>query len=124
MKQTSKPHDISGCEVQDEIFSSDSVRPDPEVSEKKPGGKFTAAYKLRILREFDACTHKGEKGALLRREGLYHPTYAHGNGNVKRGSYGVFPRKNVAGKPRKSIRWQKKLPSWNERTGSWQKGSL
>jgi len=72
MKQTSKIHDISGCEVRDENFSADSVRPDPEVLEKKPRRKFTAAYKLRILKEFDACTHKGEKGALLRREGLYH----------------------------------------------------
>jgi transposase-like protein len=72
MKQTSKIHDISGCEVRDENFSADSVRPDPEVLEKKPRRKFTAAYKLRILKEFEACTHKGEKGALLRREGLYH----------------------------------------------------
>jgi len=72
MKQTSKIHDISGCEVQDENFSANSVRPDPEVSEKKPRREFTAAYKLRILKEFDACVNKGEKGALLRREGLYH----------------------------------------------------
>jgi len=40
--------------------------------EKKPRRKFTAAYKLRILQEFDACVRPGEKGALLRREGLYH----------------------------------------------------
>jgi len=72
MNQTSKIHDISGYEVQDENFSVDSVRPDPEVLEKKPRRKFTAAYKLRILEEFDACVNKGEKGALLRREGLYH----------------------------------------------------
>ena len=45
---------------------------DPEVLEKKPRRKFTAAYKLRILKEFDACANQGEKGALLRREGLYH----------------------------------------------------
>ena len=32
---------------------------------------FTAAYKLRILREADACTEPGQIGALLRREGLY-----------------------------------------------------
>ena len=46
--------------------------PDPEVSEKKPRRHFTAAYKLRILKEYDACTEPGEIGALLRREGLYH----------------------------------------------------
>ena len=33
--------------------------------------RFTAEYKLRILRETEACTRPGEIGALLRREGLY-----------------------------------------------------
>lgn len=47
--------------------------PDSEVSEKKPRRKFTAAYKLRVLKEYEACcTVPGEIGALLRREGLYH----------------------------------------------------
>ena len=32
---------------------------------------FTAEYKLTILAEYDRCTETGEKGALLRREGLY-----------------------------------------------------
>lgn len=31
---------------------------------------FTAVYKLRMVEEYDAAEH-GEKGALLRREGLY-----------------------------------------------------
>jgi len=33
--------------------------------------QFTAEYKLRIVREADACKGAGEIGALLRREGLY-----------------------------------------------------
>src|SRR5262249_28074097 len=33
--------------------------------------QFSAEYKLRILREADACGSPGETGALLRREGLY-----------------------------------------------------
>jgi len=45
--------------------------PDPEVPEKKPRRRFTAKYKLRILDEADACTEKGQLGALLRKEGLY-----------------------------------------------------
>ena len=32
---------------------------------------FSAEYKLAILAEYDACTETGEKGAILRREGLY-----------------------------------------------------
>ena len=45
--------------------------PDPEVSDRPKRRKFTAEYKLRILRELDACTEPGQKGAILRREGLY-----------------------------------------------------
>jgi transposase-like protein len=45
--------------------------PDPEVPEKAVRRKFTAAYKLRILKEAEACTQQGQLGALLRREGLY-----------------------------------------------------
>ena len=45
--------------------------PDPEVTEKAVRRRFTAEYKLRILKEADACTKQGQLGALLRREGLY-----------------------------------------------------
>lgn len=33
--------------------------------------RFTADYKLKVLREADDCQQPGEIGALLRREGLY-----------------------------------------------------
>jgi len=45
--------------------------PDPEVPERARRRQFSAEYKLRILREADACKGAGEIGALLRREGLY-----------------------------------------------------
>jgi transposase-like protein len=32
---------------------------------------FSAEYKLTILAEYDRCSESGEKGAILRREGLY-----------------------------------------------------
>ncbi len=32
---------------------------------------FSPEYKLAILAEYDRCSESGEKGALLRREGLY-----------------------------------------------------
>jgi transposase-like protein len=44
--------------------------PDPELVEGPSRRRFTAEYKLRVLREADACS-RGELGALLRREGLY-----------------------------------------------------
>ena len=45
--------------------------PDPEVAERAKRRRFTAEYKLRILREAEACKRDGDLGALLRREGLY-----------------------------------------------------
>jgi transposase-like protein len=45
--------------------------PDPAVPEKPVRRRFTAEYKLRVLREADASTEPGQLGALLRREGLY-----------------------------------------------------
>ena len=45
--------------------------PDPEVPAKAQRRKFTAEYKLRIVREAERCKEPGEFGALLRREGLY-----------------------------------------------------
>jgi transposase-like protein len=45
--------------------------PDPELVERPKRRRFSAEYKLRILREADACSRPGEIGALLRREGLY-----------------------------------------------------
>jgi len=45
--------------------------PDPEVVPKAKRRQFTAKYKLRIVREADACTEPGQIGSLLRREGLY-----------------------------------------------------
>ena len=45
--------------------------PDPELPPRAQRRRFSAAYKLRIVREAEACTAPGEIGALLRREGLY-----------------------------------------------------
>ncbi len=54
--------------------SSDKVNeevPNTEVVAKAKRRHFTAAEKIRILREVDACQGTGEIGALLRREGIY-----------------------------------------------------
>jgi transposase len=45
--------------------------PNTEVVAKAKRKRFTAAEKLRILREVDACQGSGEVGAWLRREGIY-----------------------------------------------------
>jgi len=45
--------------------------PDSEVTGKRPRRKFTAKYKLRMLKKADVCTEPGQLGVLLRQEGLY-----------------------------------------------------
>ncbi len=43
-------------------------------TEVTPGIKrryISREYKMKILQEYDSCTRVGEKGELLRREGLY-----------------------------------------------------
>lgn len=47
-----------------------SVQPS-EVVERASRRRFSAEYKLRILREAASAKSRGEVGALLRREGLY-----------------------------------------------------
>ena len=48
----------------------ETERPDPEVPERARRRTFTAQHKLEIVAAYDAAPD-GEKGALLRREGLY-----------------------------------------------------
>jgi hypothetical protein len=50
--------------------TGEQERPDPEVPERARRRSFTAAYKLEVLAAYDAAG-PGEKGANLRREGLY-----------------------------------------------------
>ncbi len=45
--------------------------PDPEVMAKAVRRRFSAQYKLRVLREVDALAETGGIGELPRREGLY-----------------------------------------------------
>lgn len=44
---------------------------DPILPERPRRRTFTADYKLAILDEYEACVGDGDKGAMLRREGLY-----------------------------------------------------
>lgn len=52
------------------VDGTEDKRPDPQVSERARRRRFTAKYKLEVLAAYDAAAD-GEKGALLRREGLY-----------------------------------------------------
>ena len=59
-----------GVEDPGRMDGAGTERPDPEVPERARRRTFTAKYKLEVLAEYDAAVD-GEKGAVLRREGLY-----------------------------------------------------
>jgi len=67
--------------------------PDPEVEEKARRRRFTAAYKLKIVREADRCTERGQLGALLRREGLYYSNLQTWRKARERGEYDALSEK-------------------------------
>jgi transposase len=52
------------------VVGAGRQRPDPEVPQRARRRRFTAQYKLEMLAAYDAAP-AGDKGALLRREGLY-----------------------------------------------------
>jgi transposase len=62
------------------IADTRGSRPDDGVVSSSGGPRsdqprrrvFTAEYKLRMVAEYDRATEPGGRGALLRREGLYH----------------------------------------------------
>src|SRR3954452_4866486 len=59
-----------GIEDPGRVSGAGTQRPDPEVPARARRRTFTAQYKLEMLAAYDAAP-EGEKGALLRREGLY-----------------------------------------------------
>lgn len=67
-------------------------RPDPQVMQRATRRRFSAADKLRILAEADACHQPGQLGALLRREGLYSSSLASFRKQRDEGKLGKDPR--------------------------------
>jgi transposase-like protein len=68
--ERSKPERGAATAHADRGGAASSPR-DTEVPPRARRRTFTAEYKVRILRQADACARPGELGALLRREGLY-----------------------------------------------------
>jgi transposase len=73
--------------------------PDPQVNAvAAPKRKFTKAYKLQTLTAYDACCDASERGALLRREGLYYsciPAWRNQLGMTKDGGKGTSSSKRT-----------------------------
>src|SRR6202008_458541 len=83
----------TGSEDPGRMNDAGTERPDPEVPERVRRRTFTATYKLEILAAYDAAAD-GEKGALLRREGLYssHIVAGRGGGDARALAGLAFPR--------------------------------
>ena len=65
-----------------------------EVLAKATRRRFSAEYKLKILREAEACREPGAIGALLRREGLYSSNLTTWREQRERGELlGLTPKK-------------------------------
>ena len=62
---------MAGMVPRSESPDTTASAPDPEVTAKAKRRRFSAEYKLRVLREADALAEIGGIGELLRREGLY-----------------------------------------------------
>lgn len=91
---------------------------DPEVVPKPTRRRFTAEYKLKVLRETDALVDTGGIGEVLRREGLYSSHLTQWRRERERGEFaGVAPRKR--GRPPKKdkaiVDENRKLARENER---------
>ena len=64
-----------------------------EVSSKATRRRFPTSEKIRILGEADACTEKGEIGALMRREGIYSSHLSTWRAQRAAGQFGASRRK-------------------------------
>ena len=72
--------------------------PDPEVPERARGPRrYSANYKARILDEYEGLS-KGDKGALLRREGLYSSLISEWRKQRDRGAIEALAK--VSGRPK------------------------
>lgn len=72
--------------------------PDPEVPERPRRRRFSATYKLAVLREVDGATEPGQVGAILRRERLYSSHLVEWRRARERGSLEALAR--PVGRPR------------------------
>jgi len=73
--------------------STTEVVPDPR-NDRRQRRRFSAEEKLRILKEADACTSRGERTALLRREGLYSSHLTNWRAQLERdGVRGLEPKR-------------------------------
>lgn len=92
-----------------------------EVVAKAQRRRFTAEYKRQVVREAERCTHPGEIGALLRREGLYASHLTTWRAARERGELaGLAPKRRGPKAPPLDPR-DKKIAAQARELGQWQR---
>ena len=107
-------HDAMGSAVHADGMDDDTDHLDSEVSEKATRRRFAPEYKARILAEYERLAD-GEKGALLRREGLYSSLITDWRKQAARGAAEGLGRKRGRPGPDARDRQIAKLTGDNER---------
>lgn len=100
--------------------SAESVRPaeepDPEVPERARQRRYSAAYKVRVLNEYEGLERSG-KGALLRREGLYSSLISEWRKQRDQGALAAFSpkrgRPEVDPREREMARFVSRWRAWS-----------
>lgn len=85
---------------------------DTQVKSKRPYAprrRFDAAYKQRILVAYNACQCAAERGALLRREGLYHARIAAWRNELAKGKLNTGKQKSAKVRTDHLIRQNERL---------------
>jgi transposase len=88
--------------------------PDPEVAARAVKRTFTAAYKKKILAEYES-TARGDRSALLRREKLYSSLIGKWQAQAAAGSAEPFAAKKPGPKPDTAAKELAALRAVNER---------
>ena len=107
-------HDSMGSSVHAEVMDDDTDHRDVEVPEKATRRRFAPEYKARILAEYERLAD-GEKGALLRREGLYSSLISEWRKQAARGAVESLSKKRGRRGPDPKDRQIARLSADNER---------
>ena len=106
VSETVTPLKVTEAAMQGETGLTSNVMPlrteteEVEVSTKAKRRRFTAEYKVRILKEAATCTERGALGALLRREGLYSSHLTEWRAAVERGELAALTPKRRGPPPK------------------------
>jgi transposase-like protein len=93
----------------DRAGAAAAAGPDPEVVAKATRRRFSAEYKLRILREAESQRELGATGAVLRREGLYSTHLSAWRRERDRGALDALGRRRRGRQPDPSQNWRQRI---------------